>query len=637
MSSDPSIESLIDELKTDYHRSQFESLFKRKTKHLSGPEKLQARMRITELAKPALGVIDLRKKIQSEIEPYPFQGRVHYFDLAAKRLFEDGLRLYKGVFTNDTKQQILALKTQHQQLAEDKALAQQEQEKALASFVAGREYQRCEQRINLVSAVTMELADGQEFSAMTVDISNSGLQLKLSLDHQLTGLKYARVKVYFSGLSDDFVFDATQEYEYRVVGLKEKDFCLYLRLRRMDETGDDELGRFLAAMLNKSRRRYKVNVEHLAQRVTARVHESCWFDAVQAVPFILKDGSASCALVQTKSNQTLLNSWQQHQGDLIAELIEQPWVQSVINELRKARKPTRRQVTLFRISLPINKVWREYLLPLQAIQKEKNLIATLNALRAAGYGARCYQLTLTHSKDDELVYGELNAIKTPLWREHSNEKLKLSVLQEYQTKGAKALSCKLLSPEASAEQNMFRYALSSALFLYKSGVDWEPQLAALMSISEGLPKLFDDTEFWLANNERLLGGRRLSSELRKALRRVSENSSLSPRILLLRVTQATQKDGVMGREISEYDSFEEAAEYIRFLDEDDNFLALLVAGQPCQHQISAELMTDLSYIQRYLPHRAKELESSFKQLRGVITLTDVTQTLSGLAQLTEQP
>ncbi|MGO1329141.1 MAG: PilZ domain-containing protein, partial [Idiomarina loihiensis] len=131
MSSDPSIESLIDELKTDYHRSQFESLFKRKTKHLSGPERLQARMRITELAKPALGVIDLRKKIQSEIEPYPFQGRVHYFDIAAKRLFEDGLRLYKGVFTNDTKQQILALKTQHQQLAEDKALAQQEQEKAL--------------------------------------------------------------------------------------------------------------------------------------------------------------------------------------------------------------------------------------------------------------------------------------------------------------------------------------------------------------------------------------------------------------------------------------------------------------------------------------------------------------------------
>lgn len=82
-------------------------------------------------------------------------------------------------------------------------------------------------------------------------------------------------------------------------------------------------------MLSKSRRRYKVNVEHLVQRVTARMHESYWFDAVQAVPFILKDGSGRCALVQTKSNQTLLNSWQQHQNDLIAELIEQPWVQSV--------------------------------------------------------------------------------------------------------------------------------------------------------------------------------------------------------------------------------------------------------------------------------------------------------------------
>lgn len=635
MSSDPSIESLIDELKTDYHRSQFESLFKRKTKHLSGPERLQARMRITELAKPALGVIDLRKKTPAEVEPYSFQGRVHYFDVAAKRLFEDGLRRYKGVFTNDTKQQILALKTQHQQLAEDKALAQQEQEKALASFVAGREYQRCEQRVNLVSAVTIELADGQKFSAMTVDMSNSGLQLKLGFDPQLSGLQYARLKVYFSGLGDDFVFDGTREYEYRVVGLKEKDFCLYLRLRRIDETGDNELGRFLAAMLSTSRRRYKVNVEHLAQRVTARGHESHWFDAIQAVPLILKDNAGTCVSVQTKSNQTLLNSWQQHQSDLIAELIEQPWVQSVVNQLRNERKPTRQQITLFRISLPINKVWREYLLPLQAIQKEKSLVTTLNALRVAGYGARCYQLTLTYSKDDKLTYGELNAINTPLWREHSNESLKLSMLQEYRAKGAKALACKLLSPEASAGQNMFRYALSSALFLYKNGVDWEPQLAALMPVANGLPQRLGDTEFWLANNERLLGGRRLSSELRKSLRRVSGNSRLSPRIVLLRVTQATQKDGVMGREIGEYDSFEEAAEYIRFLNEDDNFLALLISGQPCQNQISPELRKDLSYIQRYLPHRAKELEASFKQLRGVITLTDVTQALTGLAQLTE--
>lgn len=113
MSNEASVETLVDELKTDYHRSQFESLFKRKTQHLSGPEKLRARMQINELAKPALGVVDLRRKIPAEVEPYRFQGRTHYFDLAAKKLFEEGLRRYKGVFTNDTKQQILALKAHH--------------------------------------------------------------------------------------------------------------------------------------------------------------------------------------------------------------------------------------------------------------------------------------------------------------------------------------------------------------------------------------------------------------------------------------------------------------------------------------------------------------------------------------------
>ena len=156
MSSDAPIETLVDELKTDYHRSQFESLFKRKTAHLSGPEKLKLRMQITELAKPALGVVDLRKKIPAEVEPYTFQGRTHYFDLTARKIFEEGLRAYKGVFTNDTKAKILALKAHHQKLAEHKAQEQEEQDSALDNFVAGYEYKRSEERVNLVTAVKME-------------------------------------------------------------------------------------------------------------------------------------------------------------------------------------------------------------------------------------------------------------------------------------------------------------------------------------------------------------------------------------------------------------------------------------------------------------------------------------------------
>ncbi|MDV6316902.1 PilZ domain-containing protein [Idiomarina sp. HP20-50] len=634
MSSDASVETLIDELKTDYHRSQFESLFKRKTKHLSGPEKLQARMRINELAKPALGVVDLRKKIPAEVKPYSFQGRTHYFDLAARRLFEEGLRLYKGVFTNDTKQKILALKEHHQQLAESMALAQEKQDKALDSFVAGRSYVRNEERMNMVTSVKMKLADNQQFKAMTVDVSIDGLQLKLSPEPQLSGLKHGRIKVCFSGLADDFVFDGDQEYEYRVVGVKENDVCVYLRLKRLNESSDDALSQFLSSMLAKFRRRYKVNVDHIAQRVIARGHERCWLEAIQALPILLSDKSSSCVVVKTNGNQALLNSWQQHQNDLIAELIEQPWVQSVIHELRNLREVTRKQVLFFRISLPVNKIWREYLLPFQALKKETSLLATLNELRAAGYGVRWYQLTLTYCREKQWTYAELNAIRTPLWCERSAGKTQLPVLQDYRTKGANELACKVLSNEGSVTQEIFRQVLSNAVFLYRDTVDWEPKLAGLMPVADGISKVLSETDFWLANGDRIMGGSRLSSELRKALRRLPPNEKLSCRILLLRVTKTSQREGVIGRYLHDYESFEEAAEYIRFLNEDHNFLAILVSGQPCKGELSEELMADLSYIQRYLPHRARELENSFRQLQAVITLTDVTQALTELAELT---
>ncbi|MAB21151.1 MAG: glycosyltransferase, partial [Idiomarina sp.] len=332
MSSDAPIETLVDELKTDYHRSQFESLFKRKTAHLSGPEKLKLRMQITELAKPALGVVDLRKKIPAEVEPYTFQGRTHYFDLTARKIFEEGLRAYKGVFTNDTKAKILALKAHHQKLAEHKAQEQEEQDNALDNFVAGYEYKRSEERVNLVTAVKMELADGQRLNAMTVDVSHSGVQLKLPFEQQLTGLKHARVTLYFCGFSDDFTFDANTGYEYRVVGVKNRDTCLYLRLKRFDESSDDDLSQLLSDIVSKSRRRYKINVEHVAQQVIARGHENYWFNAIQALPILLSNNSSTFAVIRTAANQTLLNSWQQHQGDLLAELLEQTWVQTSVSE-----------------------------------------------------------------------------------------------------------------------------------------------------------------------------------------------------------------------------------------------------------------------------------------------------------------
>ena len=74
MTLNAALQTLVDELKTEYHRSQFESVFKRKTKHLSGPDKLKVKMAITELAKPALGVVVCERKSPMRSFLTPFRG-----------------------------------------------------------------------------------------------------------------------------------------------------------------------------------------------------------------------------------------------------------------------------------------------------------------------------------------------------------------------------------------------------------------------------------------------------------------------------------------------------------------------------------------------------------------------------------
>ena len=99
-------DQLIDQLKPVVYDSDFDAIFQALTKDLDGPTRFKLKMELNRLAAPCRRTVDLRNQVDDECFPYEHQGRRHQLDSVAIEIFEKGLETYKGVFTQDTFEQI---------------------------------------------------------------------------------------------------------------------------------------------------------------------------------------------------------------------------------------------------------------------------------------------------------------------------------------------------------------------------------------------------------------------------------------------------------------------------------------------------------------------------------------------------
>ena len=136
------------------------------------------------------------------------QGRT-LFSQCAQQLFEQGLKAYKGVFTEDTKQQILALKNQYNETGTVNAPAT-----SLDSFIAGHLTRR-EERMNFVSPVSLRWPTGN-CSRQVPWIYQPMVYSLVESDEQVKSLLFAQLDVRFSGLAENFVISGEPSVQYRV-------------------------------------------------------------------------------------------------------------------------------------------------------------------------------------------------------------------------------------------------------------------------------------------------------------------------------------------------------------------------------------------------------------------------------------
>ncbi|ATZ73866.1 PilZ domain-containing protein [Idiomarina sp. X4] len=325
-------DQLIEQLKPVIYDSDFDAIFQTLTKDLDGPTRFKLKMELNRLAAPCRRTVDLRNQIDDECFPYEHQGRRHQLDSVAIEIFEKGLETYKGVFTQDTFEQILDAdnqlrRAQEEERAYAQSLASQNAEPVSGqspfrdesnepysylaeTFHFGRYPYRSEERMNFTIDVLLTDADEQQFKGVTADISITGMRIRLDEPRDIK--TQDQLELSFVGLAKEFTVDPEMRIPYVVVGVQQVDGKQYINLNRASEFRSDELDRFFQRFINGYKKRYRVNIDNTYDSVINKGYEQFFLPRTRQLPVYFSEANKRLIadyVLTTDNNRFVLDTW----------------------------------------------------------------------------------------------------------------------------------------------------------------------------------------------------------------------------------------------------------------------------------------------------------------------------------------
>ncbi|MDE3272914.1 PilZ domain-containing protein [Pseudoalteromonas sp. G4] len=306
-------QSLIEELKRDLGRPNFDAVFAKKTKTLSSSDRFLIKMEMNRLLQPINRFIDLRGQVTGEVRSYTYNGKQHFMDETAINVFEAGIRRYKrytlavyeAVMNTENNHKVMQRKAQERgELAPQPTTAKTKEEKPSINWVSFASYEsRSEERMNYSIKVKLYLSSGSEIEASTSDISVSGCKVKLHSRYQLAKGETLRMRLV--GLEQDFELGIKNGLEYEVVAVEKINADHnYVRMKRTFNNESKTIDDFLKSFIHGNKRRYKVNLDNTLDAVIVKGYEQYYLPRVSSLFLFLsvKDARVSPSLVLTNEN-----------------------------------------------------------------------------------------------------------------------------------------------------------------------------------------------------------------------------------------------------------------------------------------------------------------------------------------------
>ena len=307
-------QSLIDELKRDLGRPNFDAIFNKKSKALKSSDKFLIKMEINRLLQPINRFIDLRGQVTGDVRPYSYNGKQHFMDDLAIKVFESSVRRYKGyniavyeaVMNTENNHKVMQRKAQERgELAPvPVGSTSKENNKPAINWVSFASYEsRSEERMNYSIKVKLLVGFSNEVEASTSDISVSGCKVKLASRYQVEKGQVLRIRLV--GLEQDFELGLKDGLEYEIVAVeKVTDELNHIRMKRTFSDNNKAIDDFLKSFIHGNKRRYKVNLDNTLDAVVVKGYEQYYLPRTTSlfVFFDYKEKRVSPSLVLTNEN-----------------------------------------------------------------------------------------------------------------------------------------------------------------------------------------------------------------------------------------------------------------------------------------------------------------------------------------------
>lgn len=297
---------VIDKMKSLLNSADFDQVFRLLTSDLPKSKQFLLKMELKRLAQPCNYYIDLRGHVDAEVKSYVYQGKTHYMDDNAIKVFETGLQqygsytlgLYEEVMNTDNNFRVMhrrdtekrvrkALKQTPQQIQQE-TTAESDHYARLVQF--GNYATRQDERMNFSVEVVVQL-DNKHFDAVTSDLSVSGCKLKVSGKQQIE--VGHQLQLHFTGLEQEFTLDLPDGVPYEVVDVDKQGQQSYWRLKRLGET-EQQFVQFLQNFINGNKRRYKVNLDSAIDSLVTKGYEQFYIPRISSLPVFIavREGKA---------------------------------------------------------------------------------------------------------------------------------------------------------------------------------------------------------------------------------------------------------------------------------------------------------------------------------------------------------
>ncbi|MGY0640129.1 MAG: PilZ domain-containing protein [Paraglaciecola chathamensis] len=288
---------IIEQLKPMINEPEFGQILTQVAGSVPKQKRFLLKMELKRLARPCTRLIDLRGYVDGKCKLYEYEDQQHFLDDIAIEVFERQVRsfgeysvgVYEAVMNTENNYRVMHKKEQQASLQptqpeEDSTPASQQY---LAPIMPFGEYaQRSEERMNYSMSVELFTETNKSMLATTVDVSLSGLKLKISKEYRFKSGE--RLAVQFRGLEHEYMLDNRQGVQYVIESVERNAQDQRLHLKRLFDTLMPSFDRFLERFIHGNKRRYKVNLDNTFDAIHKKTYEQYYIPNFTSIPVYIE-------------------------------------------------------------------------------------------------------------------------------------------------------------------------------------------------------------------------------------------------------------------------------------------------------------------------------------------------------------